>query len=80
MQTNFRNAKLRVWSNTEGLKSVPITPAEKEEPATLKLREIPALFQNIHEVIDEGEQEKKQIKKISLKPMSRVVGIPKEEK
>ena len=57
MQTNFRNAKLRVWSNTEGLKNVPITPAEKEEPANLKLREIPALFQNIHEVVDEGEQE-----------------------
>lgn len=38
------------------------------------------IAQMLYEAIDEGDQEKKQVKKISLKPMSKVVGAPKEEK
>lgn len=36
--------------------------------------------QMLYEAIDEGDQNAKQIKKISLKPMSKMVGAPKEEK
>lgn len=38
------------------------------------------IAQMLYEAIDEGDQEAKQVKKISLKPMSKVVGTPKEEK
>ncbi len=38
------------------------------------------IAQMLYEAIDEGEQEIKQVKKISLKPMSKIVGAPKEEK
>lgn len=38
------------------------------------------IAQMLYEAIDEGDQETKQVKKISLKPMSKVVGAPKEEK
>lgn len=38
------------------------------------------IAQMLYEAIDEGDQETKQIKKISLKPMNKVVGMPKEEK
>lgn len=36
--------------------------------------------QMLYEAIDEGEQDTKQAKKISLKPMSKVIGAPKAEK
>lgn len=38
------------------------------------------IAQMLYEAIDEGEPETKQIKKISLKPMSKVIRTPKEEK
>ena len=38
------------------------------------------IAQMLYEAIDEGHQETKQVKKISLKPMSKVSGAPKEEK
>lgn len=38
------------------------------------------IAQMLYEAIDEGDQETKQVKKISLKPMSKVIGTSKEEK
>lgn len=38
------------------------------------------IAQMLYEAIDEGDQEIKQVKKISLKPMSKVIGASKEEK
>lgn len=38
------------------------------------------IAQMLYEAIDEGDQEIKQVKKISLKPISKVIGTPKEEK
>lgn len=38
------------------------------------------IAQILYEAIDEGVQETKQVKKISLKPMSKLIGAPKEEK
>ena len=47
VQKEHRNMKFYVWSNTEGLKSFPITKGEKMEEPNAKLREIPALFASI---------------------------------
>lgn len=38
------------------------------------------IAQMLYEAIDEGDQETKQVKKISLKPMNKVIGASKEEK
>ena len=38
------------------------------------------IAQILYEAIDEGDQETKQVRKISLKPMSKVVDTPKKEK
>lgn len=38
------------------------------------------IAQMLYEAIDEGNQETKQVKKISLKPMNKVIGASKEEK
>jgi len=55
MSTEFRSWKLNVWSNTEGMKTLPIVKGEKETPPDKKLREIPALFDNIRQAVTEGE-------------------------
>ena len=47
VQKEHRNMKFYVWSNTEGLKSFPITKGEKVEEPNVKLREILALFASI---------------------------------
>lgn len=46
---DMRNAKLFVWSNTEGVKHIPFVEGESAEPTDIKLREIPALFASIRE-------------------------------
>ena len=54
MSKNFRNMKLYVWSNTEGLKSIPLSRGEKADPPDKKMREVPALFDHIRNSIQEG--------------------------
>ena len=54
MAKDYRNMKLFVWSNTEGMKVLPISKGEKAEPADKKTREIPALFENIRSAVEEG--------------------------
>jgi len=43
------NAKLYVWSNTEGVKHIPFRKSEAPEPVDIKLREVPALFASIRD-------------------------------
>ena len=52
---NFRSWKLNVWSNTEGLLSLPINKGEKAVPPDKKLREIPALFEHMRQALAEGD-------------------------
>jgi len=52
IQKEHKNMKFFVWSNTEGLKSFPVTKGEKVEPPNAKLREIPALFASIRANFD----------------------------
>lgn len=52
IQKEHRNMKFYVWSNTEGLKNLPIVRGEKTEEPNAKLREIPALFASIRSNLD----------------------------
>ena len=52
---SFPTCKLQVWSNTEGLKSIPLTAGEKVEPADPRLREVPALFAQIRNDVLAGQ-------------------------
>lgn len=51
VQKDLRNMRFYVWSNTEGLKNLPIVKGEKAEEPNQKLREIPALFASIRNIL-----------------------------
>ena len=51
VKRDFKNMKLFVWSNTEGLKGVPMVNGEKVLEPDVKLREIPALFAYIRDIL-----------------------------
>ena len=55
MSTHFLSWTLNVWSNTEGMKNLPIAKGQKAVPPDKKLREIPALFDQIRQAVQEGE-------------------------
>ena len=52
LKKKFPNMKLYLWSNTEGLKHIPVNKSEKAEDTDVKLREVPALFNKIREQIN----------------------------
>lgn len=54
LSKNFRNMKYYVWSNTEGLKSIPLSRGEKADPPDKKMREVPALFEHIRTTVQSG--------------------------
>lgn len=56
VKTNFINYTLSIWSYSEGLKVIPTTKGQKQEPADPKYREIPALFANIREFLATQDQ------------------------
>lgn len=60
MAEHYISWKLKVWSNTEGLSIIPLTAGEKTEQADKKLREIPALFDQIRTDVFEGKVGDKQ--------------------
>ena len=49
LQTQMPNMRLCLWSNIEGLKTMPISVGEKIGDADVRLREIPALFAHMRE-------------------------------
>ena len=49
IQTQMPNMRLCLWSNIEGLKTMPISVGEKIGDADVRLREIPALFAHMRE-------------------------------
>lgn len=51
---DFKNMRLFVWSNTEGLKGIPMVNGEKVLEADIKLREVPALFSYVREILSDN--------------------------
>lgn len=51
VKRDFKNMKLFVWSNTEGLKGIPMINGEKVLEPDIKLREVPALFSYIRDIL-----------------------------
>jgi len=52
IRRDFKNMKLFVWSNTEGLKGIPMVNGEKVLDADVKLREVPALFTYVRDILN----------------------------
>ena len=52
LKKKFPNMKLYLWSNTEGLKHIPVNKSEKAQETDIRLREVPALFGKIREQIN----------------------------
>ena len=55
ISSQYKNMKIYMWSNTEGLQVKPIVKNEKAEPPDIKYREVPALFDFIKRMIAEGD-------------------------
>jgi SpoVK/Ycf46/Vps4 family AAA+-type ATPase len=68
------NATLRMWSNTEGLKTLPLHAREEVKPADPKVKEIPALF---HVLAQVSEKDKGSSNVFILRDLHSLIKEPK---